>query len=96
MKENAETSEDFFELAMEADDETTALKLAKKALKLDPDNLDAGLMIAEFSAVDQVDLMERMEKFLKDAHRIMKEKGYMTQENIGDFWLIIETRPYMK
>ncbi|WP_335931438.1 hypothetical protein [Fusobacterium polymorphum] len=43
----AKTSDNFLELAEETNDEKLALKYARKALKLDKDNLDAEKFIAE-------------------------------------------------
>lgn len=46
-EDNAETSDDFLELAKSALIKKQALKYAKKAFELDRDNLDAEVLIAE-------------------------------------------------
>ena len=92
----AKTSDDFFELAKMTEDLSLSLKYAKKSLKLDPENLDAAFFIAEIEADSYVDMLERTEKILEYGEKIMIEKGFMDKENIGSFWLIVETRPYMR
>ena len=41
-------------------------------------------------------MLERTEKILEYGEKLMIEKGFMDKENIGSFWLIVETRPYMR
>ena len=48
-EDNAESSDDYLELAESAATKKTALKYAKKAIELDPDNLDASVMVAELT-----------------------------------------------
>ena len=92
----AKTSDDFFELAKMTEDLSLSLKYAKKSLKLDPENLDAAFFSAEIEADSYVDILERTEKILEYGEKLMIEKGFMDKENIGSFWLIVETRPYMR
>ena len=92
----AKTSDDFYELAKMTEDLSLSLKYAKKSLKLDPENLDAAFFIAEIEADSYIDLIERTEKILQHGEKIMIEKGFMDKENIGSFWLMVETRPYMR
>ena len=95
-EDTAETSDDFLDLAQETENEVLALKYAKKALKLDPDNLDAELMIADLKAKDPLDYLDRLKKVVSHGTKIMKAQGYDTDEYIGDYWGFIETRPYMR
>lgn len=97
-EKTAKTSDDFLELAQEIifDDEDLALKYAKKALSLNKENLDAELMIAQISAINHIDMVQKLKKILTHAEEIMMKKGYMTEEHIGDFWLLWETRPFMR
>ncbi|AVQ22916.1 hypothetical protein LDK18_01165 [Fusobacterium nucleatum subsp. nucleatum ATCC 23726] len=95
-EKTAETSDNFLELAEEANDEKLALKYARKALKLDKDNLDAEKLIAELVSVNQIDMLKRFEKILKHGDEIMLKNGYMNKECIGSFWSILETRPYIR
>ena len=49
-KNTPETADDFLELAEEAESQKEALKYAKKALKLEPENIDAQTAVAVNSA----------------------------------------------
>ncbi|NCO54245.1 MAG: hypothetical protein COZ21_07620 [Bacteroidetes bacterium CG_4_10_14_3_um_filter_31_20] len=91
IKTNVEKSED---LIYEAYESTPAkgLKLAKEALKLDPENIRAINYLA--------DIENRPEEAIKLYKQSMEMgekklgKKYF-QENKGDFWGLHETRPYM-
>lgn len=98
-EKTARTADDYLELAQEAEEDdqiANALKYAKKALKLDPDNLDAELLVAQYGASDPVDLLKKVERVLSHGDQLMKREGFMEEENIGHFWGILETRPYMR
>ena len=69
--ENAETADDYLELAESAKTKKKKLEFAQKALESDADCLDAEVMILELTS--KVD-----------------------DDSIGDFWGILETRPYMR
>ena len=94
-EKNAETSDDFMELAEDAGNEASALKYARKALQLDADNLDAERMIAEITAADELDLLKKLESAIKHGTELMEREGYMA-DDIGHFWGITATRPYMR
>ena len=94
-EKNAETSDDFMELAEDAGNEASALKYARKALQLDADNLDAERMIAEITATDELDLLKKLESAIKHGTELMEREGYMA-DDIGHFWGITATRPYMR
>lgn len=95
-EENAETSDDFLELAHNATSKKNALKFAKKALELDPENIDAETLVAEISAKTIYALEDKYKKIIEKATNNLTRKGYFDEENIGEFWLILETRPYMR
>ena len=95
-EKTAKTSDDFMELADNADNIQDALKFARKALKIDPDNLDAECMVAELSATGSIDLLKKLDRAVKHGNEIMTAKGYMDEEYEGDFWLVLDTRPYMR
>lgn len=95
-EDTAETSDDFFELAESAPTKKKALKYAKKALELDGDNLEAEVMVAELSAATSEALLEKYRGIIDTATAKMTEQGYFDEESIGEFWLITETRPYMR
>lgn len=95
-EKNAETAYDFLELADSAASERQALKYAKKALELEPENWDAASMVAEISTSSPEKLLEKYEQLIKQADAVMERDGYFSEDCIGNFWGIFETRPYMR
>lgn len=93
---DAEDVYDYLELAESATSDKKALKYAKKALELDPDNVDAGAMVAELSTNSIEKLIEKYEVLLDKEAKKLKQQGYFNEDSIGNFWLILETRPYMR
>ena len=91
-----ETADDYLELAEEATSKKKQLEYLNKALELEPDNLDAGRMMAELTAKNPYALMEELSRLLEKGNRQMMKEGYFAPEYKGDFWGIIETRPYMR
>ncbi|HML38679.1 MAG TPA: hypothetical protein PKA19_14870 [Bacillota bacterium] len=87
---------DYLDMAYEADSEETALKYARKALKLDPNCLDAEMMVSEITIRDQEELKIKYEELIAKEEAHLREGGLLTDENIGSFWGIVETRPYMR
>ena len=87
---------DYLEMAFETEDDSKRLKYAKEVLKMDKDNLDAEYLIASTDAKDSIDMLNRLEKILKHGNEIVEREGFMNEENIGEFWEIVETRPYMR
>lgn len=87
---------DFLELAESATTKKSALKYAKEVLKIEPDNLNALSMVAELTCTSKENLSEKYRKLIEEAEGKLKEQGYFDDYNIGEFWLIFETRPYMR
>lgn len=90
-----ETAEDFLRMAEKSNDPKEVLKYARKAAKLDPENLDAARMVAVLGANGEFSILKRLEKLLKTGNAQM-EKGNYFEEDMGNFWLVLETRPYMR
>ena len=93
----APTAEDWLEKAENAPSYKKRMEYIRKALALEPDNLDA--MRAQIEAKcgeDQEALRERYAAVLQKADEIMARGGWFQQENIGHFWGLMETRPYMR
>jgi len=89
--------EDAHELAfqaIEARSSKKALNLARKALELDPNCLDA----QRLAAILETDLDSgRIEALIRLIARAEEQAGpQYFQENQGHFWGITETRPYMR
>ncbi len=95
-EETAESSDDYLELAYDAESMKDALKYAKKALELDPYNFDAESMVLDLKARDITKLVRDFAKAVQRATKHMKEEGYFEEEYIGEFWGVLETRPYMR
>lgn len=87
---------DYLEMAENAPTEKKALEYIKKALALEPDNTDALTMQAEISCKTPEKLGEKYCELIKQAEKKLADEGYFDEENIGDFWFITETRPYMR
>ena len=80
--------------AMEAESEAQARKLAKRALKLDPDCVDALMVIVDLDARSPRAMIEGLQKAVAAGERSLGAK--FINENQGHFWLLLETRPYMR
>ncbi|MCM1335374.1 MAG: hypothetical protein NC084_02165 [Bacteroides sp.] len=87
---------DYLELAETARTKKEALAYAKKAAELEPDNLDAAALIAELSATSPEKLIEKYEDLIVMAEVSLEEAGYFDKDSVGEFWLIPETRPYLR
>ena len=93
---DVETAYDYLELAESATTKKEALKYAKKAVELEPDNLDAMTLVIELTCTSSEKLTEKYKNLIAEAEGKLKDQGYFEDENIGNFWLIFETRPYMR
>ena len=80
--------------AMEATSAAQVRKLAKRALRLDSDCVDALVALADLDAQTQREMIERLQKAVAAGERSLGEK--FIRENKGHFWLLLETRPYMR
>ncbi|MDD3339823.1 MAG: hypothetical protein PHS82_13325, partial [Lachnospiraceae bacterium] len=95
-EKTAETSDDFYELAENAETKAQALKFAKKALLLDPDNIDAKVMVTEITTEHPYEMVGKYQALIAYAKEVMDRKGYLNEETIGDYWGITETRPFIR
>lgn len=95
-EKTAESSDDYLDLAFTADNLKDALKYARKALKLDPNNYDTEVMFIDLKAKDDNDLLQNYAKAVQRATKHMEEEGYFEDEYMGEFWGVLETRPYMR
>lgn len=90
-----ETSDDYLELAERASSQKKKKEYLQKSLELDPDNLDAASMLADLEAKSREELLIRLHFLLERGNTLMKEGGFF-QNDKGDFWGVVETRPYMR
>ena len=95
-EETAETTDDYLELAENANSKAQALKFAKKAVQLDQDNLDAKKMVEEITTEHPYEMVGKYQKLIEYGKTVMDKKGYMNEDSIGDYWGISETRPFIR
>lgn len=88
-------SDDLLEEAYNTSSKTKAIKLAKQALELNPENIDAECFIADFEE-NKIKKLNKMETIIEKATQILEKDNMFDKENIGIFWGILETRPYMR
>lgn len=79
--------------AFEQRDERYKLDLAKQALTLCPDCADAYVLLAEHAG-NHNDALELYRKGVEAGERTLGPQVF--QENVGHFWGVLETRPYMR
>ena len=90
--------DDAYELLKQAENAKTknqAIKLAKEAYDMCPDCFDAILFQAELeeNSLKRDKLLNEGLEFEKDR---LEEKGYFEKDNIGHFYGMFETRPYIR
>ena len=90
--------DDAYELLEQAEKAKTknqAIKLAKKAYEMCPDCFDAILFQADLeeNSIKRDRLLNEGLDFEKDR---LEEEGYFEKDNIGHFYGIFETRPYIR
>ncbi len=95
-EKDTDSADYYLELAVSANTKKAALKYAKKAVELEPDNLDALSMVIELSCTSSEKMSEKYKNLIDETEEKLKEQGYFEDENIGKFWFIFETRPYMR
>jgi len=80
--------------AMEARTNAEARKLARRALKLDPDCVDALVLLADLDARSRAAHIEALRAAVAAGERSLGQQ--FMRENKGHFWLMLDTRPYMR
>jgi len=69
------------------------LDLARRALTISPDAADAYVLLAE-AATDPQEARRLLEQGVQAGERALGAEAF--QEDVGHFWGIVETRPYMR
>ncbi|WP_318361329.1 hypothetical protein [uncultured Agathobaculum sp.] len=91
-----ETAYDYLELAQEARSKKQRMAYLNKAVEVEPDNVDAQLQLLLNTHEDKpATQLPELKKLLEAEETKLKKMGVF-QESMGDFWLAIETRPYMR
>jgi tetratricopeptide (TPR) repeat protein len=88
-----EQAQDRMYEAWGAEDEER-VKLAREALAISPDCADAYVLIAEEMAETAEEARELYQKGVQAGERALGKEFF--EEYAGDFWGILETRPYMR
>jgi tetratricopeptide (TPR) repeat protein len=80
--------------AFDTDDPQRRVDLAEEALQISEDCADAYVLLAEETAEDAEEARELYEAGVRAAERALGEEIFA--EEAGNFWGILETRPYMR
>ena len=95
-KVNPETANDYLELAEQASSKRKCLEYLRKAVELDPANVDAQLQLIVHTLEDKPDeQLLALQNLMAAAAKPLEEEGYF-KRRIGSFWAIPKTRPYMR
>ena len=95
-EKTAKTADDYLELAEEATTKAKAERYIKKALELEPDNMDAVNASLDMIEDGTWEYYQKISEAVKNGTRFMEKEGLMDEDSIGEFWGILETRPYMR
>jgi tetratricopeptide (TPR) repeat protein len=90
----AEQAQDLAYRAMEEPSSAKARKLAEKALKLDPDCIDAMMIHAQTRRLSSEKYIAEVRAAVKAGERGLGEERF--RKDRGHFWGFVETRPYMR
>lgn len=96
-KENYKPSfdaDDLFYRSAESENPEKEFSLLGQALKLDPGQIDVLLRVLTFLEPSPADEIELLKKIVELAQRNLGEKLF--HQSKGHFWLVHETRPYMR
>ncbi len=95
LKENSEElAQELAFQAFESANQDLADELTKKALAIDPDCVDALAIRAFLDSEDAAQLIEALEHAALSGENSLGEEFFA--EFMGDFWPLVEARPYMR
>src|SRR5260370_24760432 len=80
--------------ALETDNTAEAGKLASEVIKLDPDCVDALILLAKCTRLSGDRYAEKLREAVQAGERSLG-KGFFDKHR-GHFWALMETRPYMR
>lgn len=92
--ERQERARDAVADAYDADDDEMAMAALMDALDFDPENVEALLMLVERLASELPDSVLLYERIVKLAAEQLGDEAF--SQDRGHFWLLLETRPYMR
>lgn len=70
------------------------IELARKALEVSMDCADAYVLLAEEAATSPSEALDFYRQGVEAGERVLGKEAF--EEDVGDFWGILETRPYMR
>jgi tetratricopeptide (TPR) repeat protein len=80
--------------AWEVNDQKGRVALARKALEISPDCADAYSLLAEEAASSLPEALDLYQQALEAGERALGKEAF--EEDVGHFWGILDTRPYMR
>jgi tetratricopeptide (TPR) repeat protein len=89
-----EQAQDKMYEAWEARSRKARVRLAREALELSPDCADAYVLLAEETARTPAEALKLYEEAMRAGERALGPEAFT--DNMGHFWGILETRPYMR
>lgn len=91
-----ERAQDFAFRSMESGDPAEIERLAREALKLDPDCVDALVRLIPIEAGDDHDKhLELYRQAIEVGRRSLGGEEFF-EEHAGEFWTLVQTRPFMR
>ena len=91
-----ETADDYLELADRAMSKKKCVEYLRKALELEPENVDVQLQLIVHTLEGKTDKqLPALQKLMDCAAKQLEQEGCF-QEDVGAFWGVLETRPYMR
>jgi len=88
-----EEAQEMMYRAFDAPSDAKQVALAKKALKISPDCADAYVLLAEHARTEE-EALTLYEKGVAAGERAIGKQGF--RRHVGEFWGVLETRPYMR
>jgi tetratricopeptide (TPR) repeat protein len=89
-----EQAEEIIRRAFESNSQRERIDLARKALQICADCTEAYLILAEEASSSLKHRIEMLQEGVKAGRRTLGPIYF--KENVGSFWLFLETRPYMR
>ena len=93
-EENAPTADELIARARQTTGEER-YQIIKEALRIEPDNITAACMAVEYLAKNADDRVRHYEELTRKATARLEAEGMFSAENIGKFWSMPATKPYM-
>ena len=91
-----ESADVFLDRAQEASSRKERLKWVRKAREMEPEHVDAALAEIEMTAKNPCEQEQRLFELQQKAEKQLREQGFFTKDDIGSFWGLVDTRPYMR